>query len=215
MRHALTLAASLVLIASGACAHATEVYRCSGANGVSFQDKPCRDGQTQRIVHLQNDPVLPSTPTPAADDTATSVAAPVAPAESPMQTPPPAFFLCTRHDGSVYLSDNGVGSRSAVPVDMLGMTNRSLADAYGGKNGIGVSAPGLRPIPHIPASQAPFAGTYVWVDDACHPAAPAEACTYLRGQLDTVESKLRRAFSDDEPQLRQDEKSLRERLRGC
>ncbi|MEO5625258.1 MAG: hypothetical protein ABIQ70_04545, partial [Dokdonella sp.] len=71
------------------------------------------------------------------------------------------------------------------------------------------------PIPHLPASQAPLAGNYVWIEDACHFAQPQEACTYLRKELDSVLSKLRRAFSDTQSQLEHDENSLRERLRGC
>ncbi|GAA0724973.1 hypothetical protein GCM10009105_38060 [Dokdonella soli] len=145
------------------------------------------------------------------------------PAEEPVvssapQAPlvsPPSFFLCTRYDGSRYLSDDGIGSRSAVPYGMLGGSGQSLAQAYGGPNGIGVSAPGLRTIPDIPAAQAPLAGAYVWVDDECHHADPQEACAYLRSRIDDVEHKLKRAFSDTEAQLKDERTALRERMRGC
>jgi hypothetical protein len=202
MHRALILAACLILLVSGARVHAIDVYRCSGT---SFQDKPCSNQQTQRIVHLPDVPVQTSPPVPApTDDTTASTTQPVAPTQAPPRAPPPAFYLCARYDGSVYLSEDGVPGRNAVPLGALGIPGRSLAEA-----------PGLPPVPHIPASQAPFAGSYMWIDDACHPAGPSEACAYLRGELDKVESKLRRAFSDDEAPLQQEENSLRGRLRGC
>ncbi len=129
--------------------------------------------------------------------------------------PPPSFFLCTRYDGSRYVSDDGIGGSNAVPYGMLDGPDQSLANAYGGRNGIGVSAPGLRTTPTIPAARAPFAGTYVQIDDECHHAAPREACAYLRGELDNVEDKLKRAFSDTEAQLRQEQTRLQNRMRGC
>ena len=216
MRRACVLVLCPILLTCAPAAPAADVYRCSDAKGESFQDTPCRTTQTQRRVHLPDDPAQTSPPARTTDVDATpSTAAPAVVVDAPPRIPPPAFFLCMRHDGSVYLSEDGIGGRSAVPLGMLGFPSRSLADAYGGQNGIGVSAPGLRPIPHLPSSQAPFAGEYVWIEDACHAAAPAEACGYLRGELDTLESKLRRAFSDDAPQLQQEEKTVRERLRGC
>lgn len=215
MCRVLILAAYVILLIGGPCVHATDVYRCSSANGVVFQDQPCRDGQSQRRVKLPDDPPAPAQSSAATDEGTAPHPAPAVPDAAPARVTAPAFFLCTRHDGSVYLSEDGIGGRSAVPLGMLGYPARSLADAYGGPNGIGVSAPGLRPIPHLPASQAPLAGGYVWIDDACHFAPPREACAYLRGELDTLQSKLRRAFSDDEPALKRDENSLRERLHGC
>jgi hypothetical protein len=133
----------------------------------------------------------------------------------PAAIPPPSFYLCTRYDGSRYISDTGEGGSALVPLGVLGIPNRSLADAYGGRNGIGVSAPGLRTIPHVPAAKVPFGGMDTWIDDECHVAAPREACAYLRGELDEVASKLRRAFSDTEAQLKDQQAQLRERMRGC
>jgi hypothetical protein len=215
MRCVPILAAIVILAVGGMRVHATDVYRCSSANGIAFQDQPCHDGQVQRRMTLPNDPPPPAQGSATTDESAAPEPQPAVPDATPARVPAPAFFLCTRHDGSVYLSEDGRRGRSAVPLGMLGYPERSLADAYGGRDGIGVSAPGLRPIPHIPASHAPLAGGYVWIDDTCHFAQPREACTYLRGELDTLQSKLRRAFSDDEPGLKRDENSLRERLRGC
>jgi hypothetical protein len=215
MCRALILAAIAILLAGAMRAQAANAYRCSSAHGIVFQDQPCRDGQVQRRLSLPDDPPPPAQDSATNDELAARESPTAAPRAVPTRTPAPAFFLCTRHDGSVYLSEDGSHGRSAVPLGMLGYPERSLADAYGGRAGIGVSAPGLRPIPHVPAAHAPLAGGYVWIDDACHFAQPHEACAYLRGELDALKSKLRRAFSDDEPGLERDENSLRERMRGC
>lgn len=217
MRRILMLAAVLLVAVATGRTGAANVYRCVGADGaVSFQDQACRSGQIQRVVHLRDAPsapgpvaVPPGANAPDMDAAAapTTVAAPT--------TPAPDFFLCTRQDGSRYVSEDGRRGSSAVPISMLGLPESDLAQVYGGRNGIGVSAPGLRPIPQIPAMQAPFAGGYMWVDDACHHASAQEACAYLRGELDVAQDKLRRAFSDTEAQLKQQQRMLRERMRGC
>jgi hypothetical protein len=211
---------SLVLVAVCATAGhacAATAYKCIGADGaLGFQDHPCAAGARQQQVQLSDD--VPPPPVEDAPDIADPVvdARPApAPPDPPPRIPAPSFFLCTRYDGSTYLSETGIPNRVAVPYGVLSDLDSSLADAYGGRNGIGVSAPGLRTPPSIPASRAPFAGAYVWVDDRCHHAAPREACTYLRAQLDDVRSKLLHAFSDTEAQLQQQESDLRERLHGC
>lgn len=208
-----------IVMAIGAQAQAARVYRCTDGRGTpAYQDQPCGRDKQQRIVHVPDaaplPPVTPTTPPHDEASATTAVTTSLPPAPAP-QAAPPSFFLCTRYDGSRYVSDDGVGARHAVPLGILGVPERSLADAYGGRNGIGVSAPGLRPIPRIPAAQAPLAGSYVWIDDVCHHAQPAEACAYLRDELATLQSKLRRAFSDEEPTLKARAQSVRERLHGC
>lgn len=209
--------AGLLIFAAHEPAVAVDVYRCANAHGVSFQDKPCTAAQQQSIVHLADTPVpAPDLPIAPADADAPAAAPASIPATGAApRAPAPDFFLCTRYDGSRYLSDDGIGSRQAVPFGMLGGSGQSLAEAYGGRNGIGVSAPGLRQIPTLPADQSPLAGAYVWVEDQCRHADPPEACAYLRGQFDDVAQRLKRAFSDTEAQLKQEQSSLRERLRGC
>jgi hypothetical protein len=204
-------------LASAGTLHAATAYKCADANGaISFQDQPCRRGSRQQVLVLPDEPSSPQTPTDMPPDVSSMPPAPVAAqAPPPPQIPPPAFYLCTRYDGSRYISDTGQGGSAAVPLGVLGVPNRSLADAYGGPNGIGVSAPGLRTIPHMPAAQVPFGGTYTWIDDECHFAAPREACAYLRSALDDVASELRRAFSDTEAQLNEQQAALKERMRGC
>jgi hypothetical protein len=216
MRGIPAIGVTLALVATGSCASAASVFRCTAVDGtVGFQDRPCGQNQTQRVIELPDDPPPPTAATApvVADAPAVRIDLPAAPAAAAL--PPPDFFLCTRYDGSRYLSEDGTGSRSAVPYGMLAGSGRSLADAYGGNGGIGVSTPGLRPTPTIPSTHMPLAGAYVWIDDECHPAGPAEACAWLRSRLDEVGYKLKRAFSDTAPQLMQEQARLRERLSGC
>ena len=207
-------AALLLLACFPFAAGATDVYRCTGPDGMSYQDKPCADPKDQSVVHLVDAPPAAPAPPPAVFDDAAPVATDAEPAPAPPAIPPPSFYLCIANDGSRYVSDDGVGRRSLVPYAMLSDSGRSLAQAYG-PGGIGVSAPELQHPPTIPTRADPLGASYVWVVDECHHAEPAEACAYLRGELDTVTGKLRRAFSDTQAQLKQDQAQLRERLRGC
>lgn len=215
MRRPSLLALTLLLAAPAAVA--ADAFKCTAADGsVSFQDRPCRDASRQQRFQLPQY----APPPPATDEAVVEAAPPEepqlpAPAPAVPREPPPSFFLCTRYDGSRYLSDSGIGDRYAVPYGMLAGSGRGLAQAYGGRGGIGVSAPGLRAPPTIPADQAPFATNYVQVEDECHRAAPQEACAYLRDELDRLRGELRRAFSDTEAQLKQRERELRARQRGC
>lgn len=205
-----------LLLASPALA--TDIYRCTGADGTTYQDAPCATGYTQSVMHYR-DPVPAPVPPPAApaDDTVPTMAASAPPPEPvvPPAIAPPDFYLCAATDGSRYISEDGIGRRSQVPYAMVAGSGQSLGQAYGGPNGIGVSAPELQNRPSVPASQNPLAGAYVWVVDECHRADPVEACAYLRNELDKVAGKLRRAFSDTEARLKQEQAQLRERARGC
>lgn len=206
----------LLLACFPLAATATEVYRCTGPDGVGYQDTPCADAGGQSVIHLADPPpVVQAAPPDATGEDAPVTAAP-APAPTPPApaTPPPSFYLCVASDGSRYVSEDGIGRRSLVPYAMLAGSGKSLAQAYG-PGGIGVSAPELQHPPTIPAHADPLGASYVWVVDECHHADAVEACAYLRNELDKVTGKLRRAFSDTEAQLRQDQAQLRERLRGC
>lgn len=212
MRRPSILALILLLATPGA--FAAEAFKCTAADGaVSFQDRPCQGASRQQRLQLPE--YAPSPPAPDAVVETKPAESPAPRAPAAPREPPPSFFLCTRHDGSRYLSDSGVGDRYAVPYGMLSGSGRGLAQAYGGRDGIGVSAPGLRAIPTIPADQAPFATSYVDVQDECHRAPPQEACAWLRDELDRVRGQLRRAFSDTQAQLEQQERELRARQRGC
>lgn len=212
----------LIALAIGDVAHAATAYKCVDAKGaISFQDHPCRGGETQQAIRLPDAPA----PTQSAESNATPPPAPqpqpvaqtpAVPSQPlPPQIPPPAFYLCVRGDGTTYMSDSGQGGSMSVPLGVMGIPDRSLADAYSGPNAIGVSAPGLRTIPSVPARSVPFGGMYTQIYDQCHFAQPAEACSFLRAQLDDVGVKLRRAFSDEAPQLEQQQITLRDRMRGC
>jgi hypothetical protein len=211
------LAAVFLVVA--ATTHATTAFKCVDAKGnVAFQDHPCTSGAKQSRLYLTDEAPTPPPPAASTDDVAND-ATPTAPSiPSPPSlpaVPPPNFFLCVRYDGSRYMSETGQGGSALVPLGVMGVPGRSLADAYGGPNGIGVSAPGLRTIPSVPAASVPFGGMDTWVDDVCHRASPREACAYLRQQRDDVISKLRRAFSDTEADLRRQQADIDQRLRGC
>jgi hypothetical protein len=217
----LHVALLLITLAGSHALHSATVYKCVDPKGaIAFQDRPCASSTRQSTVRL---PDVPPPPPPPADESADidiESAPPPAVAQAPPEpdlpaNPPPNFFLCTRYDGTRYMSDTGEGGSALVPLGVLGVPGRSLADAYGGSNGIGVSAPGLRTIPRVPAGSTPFGGMSTWIYDECHLASPPEACAYLRSSLDDVTSKLRRAFSDTQAQLKQQQADLQQRMRGC
>ena len=207
---------AVFLLASPSGAGAVEVLRCTAADGsIVYQDRPCASGQAQQTLQLPDDPPPPAAaePEPAAD----APALPDEPAPEPPvpAIPAPGFVLCTRADGSRYISDDGFVGGTGVPYGMLAGSGRSLAETYGGRQGVGISAPGVREVPRIPAGQAPFAGAQVWIADECHHARAEEACAWLGGELARVRKKLEHAFSDVEPQLKQEQAALLERMRGC
>ncbi|HEY0232079.1 MAG TPA: DUF4124 domain-containing protein [Dokdonella sp.] len=188
-------------------AHAAGAYKCTRADGsVSFQDQPCAIGAKQQRLSLPSDPYV----APAADDEQEPAAdipastnVPARSAPPPPRVPPPSFFLCSRYDGTRYISQTGQGGGAAVPFGVL-----EDAQAFGpnppGRGGHQVS--------HLAAATA---GAYVWVDDRCHRAAPQEACAYLQSQLDDVLARIRSVSMDAEAPLKQQAEDLRERMRGC
>jgi hypothetical protein len=216
MRTPRALAFLLALTCAGTL-HAATVYKCVDAKGaVSFQDRPCAANTRQQTIAMPDPPPPPppppvepvaETPPPDIDD--------IAPPQPIPATPPPQFYLCTRYDGTRYISDTGEGGSALVPLGVLGVPGRDLADAYSPQNSIGVSAPGLRQIPHVPMRSVPFGGMSTWVDDECHDASPREACGYLRNALNDVRYKLTKAFSDTTPELKRQEADILERMRGC
>jgi hypothetical protein len=203
-------------LALASVAHGAPIYRCDSADGPAFQDAPCAPRQKQTRVQLAPEPAL-SAPVPAsapADDA--QPASQISPAARAMPTAPaPSFFLCTARDGSRYRNAGPSGQVHWVPYSMVDDREHSLAEVYGGRDGLASHASDAASIPHRPASAAPGAGYYVEVVDPCHFAAPAEACAYLRGQLGDLDGALRRAFSDTEAQLKQERAQLVEQLRGC
>lgn len=205
----------LLLACFPLAAAATEVYRCTGPDGIGYQDTPCADARGQSVIHLADPPpVGQAAPSDVVDEEPAPPAAPAPPPTAVPAIPPPSFYLCVATDGSRYVSEDGIGRRSLVPYAMLADSGRSLAQAYG-PGGIGVSAPELQHPSSIPAHADPLGASWVWVVDDCHHADAVEACAYLRNELDKVTGQLRRAFSDTEARLEQEQAELRERLRGC
>src|SRR5690349_7107627 len=102
--------AALLLACLPFAAAATEVYRCAGPDGVSYQDKPCASAAGQSVIHLA-DPLPPppaaETLAPSTDESAPLVPEPPAPAAPAVS--PPTLYLCTATDGSRYASEDGVG----------------------------------------------------------------------------------------------------------
>ena len=192
---------------AGLPAQAASAYKCTRADGsVSFQDQPCKTGAKQQRLSLPNDPYVAPAATDgqsAESDTPVPASAPARAAASTPRMPAPSFFLCSRYDGTRYISQSGKGGGAAVPFGVL-----EDAQAFG------PSPPG--PGGHQPSHlAAATAGSYVWVDDRCHRAAPQEACAYLQSQLDDVLARIRSVSMDAEAPLKQQAADLRERMRGC
>jgi hypothetical protein len=200
-------------------ASAAIAFKCTAVDGtVSFQDRPCRATEKTQKLDLSDkpspNPGLPrNAPTqparmPASDSPAVAATAIHAAA-------PPSGFLCTRDDGSRYLSDDGIGESRAVPLAMLGVPGRSLGDAYGGSNGIGVSAPGLRTIPADNSLQGQIGSAYVWIEDPCEYVDGHQICAHLSAQIADAERRLRFAFSDTSAQVEAEISVLRTRAADC
>jgi hypothetical protein len=213
-----TLIGLMVLTPPCGSAFATTVFRCAGNDGVvRYQDIPCQSGEEARRIEMTEPHVVA---VPEHDDS--SVVEPAedeGPQDSPRQAPArsPVIFatLCKREDGSQYLSDSGRGERHAVPLGMLGIPRESLADAYAGRNGIGVSAPGLREIPSDHSRRGSLGALYTWVEDPCQRIDARQICRVLDGQITDTERRLRLAFSDTSDQVRSELESLRLRASSC
>lgn len=194
-------------------AGANDVYKCTAADGtVGFQDHPCVAAAREERIHFVEYATPPAAPAPADEPAPDATPAPAAPAPASARAAPPTGFLCTRFDGSRYLSDSGIGATNWVPYEAV-QPNRDLASTYGGRNGAGVSAPGMSEPPHTTWAHA--GSTYVRVDDECRRAAPDEICAFLQKELDELRGQLRRSFSDTEAALKQRRHDLQERMRGC
>lgn len=214
----LILVVILLSTNSGEPAAATSVYRCVGDDGiVKFQDMACQSGESSRKILLPEAPPPPVVETNRADR---KPPVKVVQSASPRESTPAVEFnvsatLCAREDGSRYLSDSGHGEQRAVPLGMLGVPGDSLVDAYAGRDGIGVSAPGLRTPPVDHSSFGQLGAAYVWVEDPCRRINAGQLCEFLDERIDDAERRLRFAFSDTSAQVREDLESLRRRAKGC
>ena len=203
------------VLSGPAAAQAVQVYRCIASDGaVSYQDKPCPPRQKQSAVSLENAPTVSSLPQPAASatapaPTATVTAAPPALPPSPL----PTMYACTRYDDQQpYLSDTLPGPYS-VPMGALGAPGKSLDQAYGGADRLGMSAPEEARKPPVGGSL--LANAYVQVQDDCHPASATQVCEELQRRFDANHEKLKMAFPSEQPPLQQREDQLRAQMQGC
>jgi hypothetical protein len=219
MRWASIIAVAVLIFAlSGGPVRATSVYRCFGRDGVvKFQDRPCQRDEPGQRIELPDSPLAPvaKADEPDLDPSVTPEPADsAAPIENPAP-PGPAATLCTREDGSGYLSDSGSGERRAVPLGVLGIPGQSLADAYGGSNGIGVSAPGLRAAPSDRSRSGRLGALTTWVEDPCVRIDGPTLCAFLKERIVDAERRQRLAFSDTRAQVRSELESLRLRAGQC
>jgi hypothetical protein len=203
----LSIAFVAITVLASSASHAASAYKCTRADGsVSFQDQPCTGAAKQQRLSLPNDPyVLPTDADEqnAEPDARAAANVPARVAAPAPRTPPPSFFLCSRYDGTRYISQSGKGGGAAVPFGVL-----EDAQAFGPAR----PGPGG---PQVSRAAVATAGTYVWVDDRCHRAGPQEACAYLQSRLDDVLARIRSVSMDAEAPLKQQADDLRERMRGC
>lgn len=201
----LLVAAALLAAFAASDAAARIVYKCTTAHGdIAFQDKPCAKGQHETAIDVGEPP--PPPPAVAPPVAAVPAPAPPPPEPPPPRKPLPALWMCVRaEDGSSYISQNGSPPSRLVPAGILGYPPKSLAEVYG---------PGANKAPTA-GGRNTIAGDYVEVRDACAPASADQTCTYLRGELDAVDKKLRNAFKDDRAKLEPRQQELRDELDGC
>ncbi len=197
---------------------ATSIYRCVGDDGiVRFQDSACSSGESGRKIELPKEPSVPRVE-PSRLGTAVPLRIPKVepPSESaPAAEPGANATLCTREDGSRYLSESGHGEQRAVPLAMLGVPGDSLADAYAGRDGIGVSAPGMRTPPVDRTRYGQLGAAYVWIEDPCARITAAQLCEFLDERVVDAERRLRYAFSDTSTQVGEELEVLRRRAKIC
>jgi hypothetical protein len=208
----------LILVSPCGCAFATTVFRCVGGDGVvRFQDIPCLSGEQGQRIEMAEPRVAAEPPRQAASviETRNAGQPPELPEQAPASDPVIFATLCTREDGSQYLSDSGRGERYAVPLGMLGIPRESLADAYAGRTGIGVSAPGLRAVPSDHTGRDSLGAVYTWVEDPCVRINSRQLCEFLGGRIVDAERRLRLAFSDTSAQVKAELEGLRRRASSC
>lgn len=212
------LIAGLIVVQLADAHASTLIYRCVGNDGVvKFQDTVCRPGESSREIAMPTAPSIPAIDSPSPADRAPDV-----PQRSPSAltarndvAPSMRATVCERQDGSRYLSNNGRGEQRAVPLGMLGIPRDSLADAYAGRDGIGVSAPGLRTAPVDQSAYGQLGAAYVWVEDPCSPISGEQLCDFLDGQIEDAQRRLRFAFSDTKDKVKQELESLLQRAQEC
>lgn len=213
---ALLSASMLIAFGGGApMAAAITVYKCSAQDGaITYQDKPCPARQRQNTLELSDAPIATPAPVVSVPPPAASSTPPEPVAEAPPPAALPAMYACTTYDGEKkYLSDTLPGPYP-VPLGALGYPGRSLDQAYGGRNRLGLSAPEEARKPTI--GRGPLiANAQVMVQDHCVPAPRSQVCDELRRRFDANHEKLRMAFPSEKAPFQQREDELNAQLKGC
>lgn len=207
---------AIALLAFAAQAGATDVYKCTDAQGnVAFQDRPCPQDTKQAEVWL---PDAPPAPSPPAAASSAPTAAPASPSPLPAArapTPLPPLWICRNaEDGSQYFSRNGSPPVRYVPLGVLGYPGHSLSQTYG-PGGIGVSAPELSKTPISTSPRDAIASQYTPLQDECTRASREQTCGWLQKQYDDVTHKLHNAFKDQQAILQPQADELESQLNGC
>jgi hypothetical protein len=205
-----------LLVALTFSASATQVYKCTDAQGnVAFQDRPCPQNAQQAEVWL---PDLAPAPAQPADAPSAPSAASVLPPPVPISKPPaplPPLWICRKaEDGSQYFSRSGTPPVRYVPLGVLGFPGHSLSQAYR-PGGIGVSAPGMRQIPIDHSPRDAIASQYTPLQDECVHASREQTCGWLQKKYDDVTHKLHNAFKDQQAILQPQADELQSQLNGC
>ncbi len=215
MQGFLFLIAACVVAALPTAPAAVEVHRCTARDGaVRYQDTPCAAHEAAETIRLVDD-VPHAAPLPRAVERDAGPVTRDSTNAQPAALPDsmPSAYLCVRDDGTRYLSESGYGDRRLVPLAMLGLPGRGLADAYG-PGAAGVSAPGVRP-PRVVDAPGYAATGHVWVEDPCRVASGDQVCAFLADEIEAAQRKLRFAFSDTTPAIKAQIDALRERAAAC
>ncbi len=208
---------AIALLAFAAQAGATDVYKCTDAQGnVAFQDQPCPQNAKQTEVWLPDAPpaLAPQSTTAASAPPQPALNPPPMPVAKPPATLPPLWICRNAEDGSTYFSRSGTTPVRYVPLGVLGYPGQSLAKAYG-PGGIGVSAPELSKTPISTSPRDAIAGGYTPLQDECMRASREQACGWLQKQYDEVTHKLHNAFKDQQAILQPQAAELESQLSGC
>ncbi|RAP58280.1 DUF4124 domain-containing protein [Oleiagrimonas sp. MCCC 1A03011] len=216
LRRGLPLLLLSLLISAPAAADT--IYKCTDRNGqVSYQDTPCTKASKQQTLDMPAPPPVSHPPTAPPSAPPEPPPARIAPAPRPEPAPVtiPQLYSCVRAtDGKVYVSRNGHPNAYLAPLGMLGAFQLPLANTYGGKNAARRAASDPQ-LARGRITKGLVSGHYTWVQDRCRPMSPYEICLTLRGQLDEVEDKIRKAFRSDRPPLERQAAALRKDMVGC
>jgi hypothetical protein len=202
-----------LLLASSHPVLARTVYKCVDDKGAAtYQDVPCAGAAAKEEIRYPDRYEEAGEPAEAATatDPPDTLQPPPSPPEQPARPVPsrgPDFFRCTRPDGSQYTSDDGVPTPYVVDGSVL-IPPEYLYQPDGPAADTGASVPEGYGGNAVPVR-------YTWVLDRCARIPAAEACSLLRREHESVQAKIKHAFSDTLPELTRREKVLAGKLGDC